>query len=257
MNERIVELINREIDGLLTSDEQRELQSVLASDSEARVFYESHTYAAGLLKKITVANPPAHLKKNVMASVRNHAASATSQPRGRRFVTFLAGLFQPSGAIPMAVGMAAGIFLTVIFWGDGTIPSYDNSGMTGTLVNWSAAQKGRGSAPIEFAIGSGKVGIRYTLSENSATIFINAAVSNDAAIDIRATSAAFSVLSIAQQAPGESVIDAAPGSIRITHAGTNDYAISLARAEFHDMPIEIVVTSDGASVTHPLTIEWR
>ena len=67
--EKTIELIHKEIDGELTSNEKSSLQDLLKNDPEAQKLYDNLMSTAGHLEKMPDIDPPPDLKEGIMAGL--------------------------------------------------------------------------------------------------------------------------------------------------------------------------------------------
>jgi hypothetical protein len=131
LQERVLYLINAEIDGELASAERTELDSILRSSPEARTTKAELQKLANLMDAMPEREPPAGLTSRILQQIR----LPTRRPvRASRWS--LAGLvasFRPAQA---GLAFAAGLLLTVGFYeatqSSGEAP--DLSRMVGTIL---------------------------------------------------------------------------------------------------------------------------
>ena len=69
MNDRIVELINREIDGLNSQAESHELNTILSSNPSAKKYFDSQMQISEALSRLPASEPPTTIKQIVMNEI--------------------------------------------------------------------------------------------------------------------------------------------------------------------------------------------
>lgn len=71
IDERYVELINKELDGLNTESESKELKHFLSAHNEALKYYNELLRTASALRRIDQVEPPSFLKTHILNSVKS------------------------------------------------------------------------------------------------------------------------------------------------------------------------------------------
>lgn len=144
LEERVIYLINADIDGELGSAERAELASILESSADARALQVELRRLAVLMDGLPDRAPPADLAGRILEQVRLQPEPVRSGSASRPKFS-LAGLlasFQPAQA---GVAFAAGLLLTMGFYEvsqrDGT-PA-DLSNMVGTMLAKPSDSGGR------------------------------------------------------------------------------------------------------------------
>lgn len=114
MNERLIELVNGELDGTNTPEESAELERTLDTDSSVRTYFEETKSLFGALRDVPDAEPPPGLKHRIMESISREAASA--EPPAPRLLSTLKQLFEPVLGRPawaMSYAFAAGLLVGI------------------------------------------------------------------------------------------------------------------------------------------------
>ena len=127
LEERVIYLINAEIDGQLDAGEQAELEGVLASSEEARVMRTELRKLASLLDDVPAHEPPADLARRIIDSL----------PTPRRRDRFsLPALFASLRPAPTAAAFAAGLLAAVGYYELSVHdrPTVDIENVVGTIV---------------------------------------------------------------------------------------------------------------------------
>lgn len=139
-DEKMMELLNREIDGLNSPQESAELRAYLESHPDARMLYNDLITITSSLSRVREVDPPATLKSNILASIPSEMSAA------RRRSSIVGRLFDFIDLRPsfqFAYGIAAGLILGVTIYSlvggnDATISLMDPSSVSGTILNDSA-----------------------------------------------------------------------------------------------------------------------
>lgn len=117
LNERAMYLINAEVDGELTAEEQEELAALLESSGEARAMKTELQKLANLLDAVPEKAPAPGLANHILDRLAPEPEKQSP----------LASLFVPFRPVPVGLAFAAGLLLT--------LSAYHNSGSTTAIVD--------------------------------------------------------------------------------------------------------------------------
>lgn len=112
---RVQELINRELDGELTTAERSELERLLAADESARHLRTLLQRAHNALAATPVVEPPADLKAKVMRLIS--PAPRRREAISSRVIRAIGAWFQIRPIYPYAVGLATGLLVLAVYVG--------------------------------------------------------------------------------------------------------------------------------------------
>ncbi len=112
IDKKYIELINKEIDGVITKVEQERLHSYLSTNPEAQNFYDELRQTSELLSKIPKLEPSPNIKTYVMNSIDlNRYVKAKKPFRFKSFVPNLLTRPIPKLAYAFALGILVGILV--------------------------------------------------------------------------------------------------------------------------------------------------
>ncbi|MCU0643870.1 MAG: hypothetical protein MUC94_06380 [bacterium] len=112
IDEKYIELMNKEIDGVITKSEQERLHNYLSANSEAQKLYNDLRQTSELLSKIPRVEPSPNIKKYVMNSIDlNRYSKATKPGRLKALVSNLLIKPTPKLAYAFALGILVGILV--------------------------------------------------------------------------------------------------------------------------------------------------
>jgi hypothetical protein len=135
IDERYIELINKELDGFNTEAGSRELEQFLSENSEALQYYDELLRAASALKRVEQVEPPSFLKTHILNSVR---ALPVPRRSGIGWISTVLDVFRQRPiaryAVVFASGLCVGILILVLAdsWRQDEMP--DASKVSGSLV---------------------------------------------------------------------------------------------------------------------------
>jgi hypothetical protein len=130
----IVGLINKEVDGVATAEETSRLKTVLSANPEARLLFDNMRSMADAIAQMMPMDPPQTLKPAIMRAIdtRNSERKPASD-RSSLLHSFRTLLFWKPGLV-FAGGLAAGFLLFFITTNLLAPRTVDDSELTGTLV---------------------------------------------------------------------------------------------------------------------------
>jgi hypothetical protein len=162
MEKRVIELMNKEIDGTNTPEESRALRACLESSEEARRHYEELRGVAGLFAAAGNVAPPAELHGTIIRSIAEREELLSA--RAERGWT-LRGFFSPRRKIAysFAAGLALGLVALVLVLGSLSRQSrLDHGDLYGSLGRGrSGTDIASTRVPVAAGGISGFVEIRY------------------------------------------------------------------------------------------------
>jgi hypothetical protein len=135
IDESYIELMHKEIDGLIEAEERNELHEYISGNEEAKNLYSELTQTANLLKDVPVVSPPQKLKAQIMESLDwSRYQEKTTRPD---LVSILSNLFfrpQYKLAYVFAIGIVVGVFLYAFLFSTINLQKpLDNADLYGTI----------------------------------------------------------------------------------------------------------------------------
>ncbi len=264
MEEKYIELMNREIDGLNSRKESAELEKYLHRNPEAGKYYRELLFVAGALNRVPEVEPPAELKASILNSIFGKEAEAPAGAReagaavvaGARIsagrVRRPASVFdvfrirwEPRLAYVLAACVAVALFLFVLFWRvvPGRAPR-DLEALYGSIVSRHEAGQLFAVQPVDFALpgADGGLHVRYETKRILA------------ALDLRSDSRIQIVFDYSRDVSLESItalsecqynVKAGDGRFELTHSGDCRYVIVLDDRSGTHSPIGLRVIRGG------------
>lgn len=227
LEERIVELIHRDIDRDIDPPGRAELEARLESDPEARLLHEEMERVAAFLAEAPASEPPANFIANVMNSVRAglpaqsapRIAHATVVPFRRKYV-----------ALPLGIALAAAIVIAFIV-APSVFRSVDSSHLGGTML------EPRTTETISLTTAGGAVSV--TERGESVVMTIEPAPTQ------RNAEVTFDARSIrVESIEGAMRSKSAPGRVEVTVQGSRA-VVKFARISREPMSIVVRLHGDG------------
>jgi hypothetical protein len=113
MEERYIELMNKEIDGLNDPSESHELQKYLDANKEARGFYEDLLRMANAFRRMEEVQPPSNLKIRILNSLGRGSNAVRSRSN---WIAALVETFRRRPITRYALVFASGLCVGVLFF---------------------------------------------------------------------------------------------------------------------------------------------
>ena len=255
IEEKYIELMNREIDGLNSREESAELQKYLRRNPEAERYYRELLFVAGALDRVPEVEPPVELKASIMRAIFGEEAGAaaaagakTRAGRERRPASIL-DLFrvrwEPKFAYVLAACVAVGFFLFVLFWRvvPGRAPR-DLEALYGSIVSSQEAGQLLAVQPVEFVLPGvgGELHVRYEMKRILAALDLHSDSRIQVVFDY---SKDVSLESITALNKCEYNAKAGDGKFELTHSGDCRYVIVLKDGSGTHSPIGLKVVRGG------------
>jgi anti-sigma factor RsiW len=246
LEQRILELINAEIDGELGPEEQSELDGVLESSEEARAMRTELRKLANLMDGMPEQAPPADLADRILEQV--HLPS-------RKPASFLTGLLSSLQPAPIGVAFAAGLLVAVGFYEVtlGHKPALDPASIVGTMV-----ANPQGQAEYSDRLSIAAAGVAGTVSlgatGNIRVLSFDLDSADPAEIEIVLPDAGLRFGGLARSAADSGTTDesyeVSGGTLRVVKQGHQAFQVFLLDATGNGAgrEISIGISSNGASV---------
>ncbi len=140
---KISDLINAEIDGTISAEDQTLLDQYLAENGEARTFRDELKSLCEELQSLPQVDPPAGLLQHAMKKATADNARTATAPAGRSWQLVLGEIF---GFTPLryAVSFAAGVIVTFTLVNSDQVSrgAFDEvTGLVGTMSDQGSAGK--------------------------------------------------------------------------------------------------------------------
>lgn len=115
MDERYIELMNKEIDGLNTPSESHELQTYLDGNRDAKEYFEGLQRTANALQGVEEQEPPSYLRNHILNSIKFAATATTTRSDwvGRLVETVQSRSFRRYSLV-FASGLCIGVLFFVL-----------------------------------------------------------------------------------------------------------------------------------------------
>lgn len=241
IEQKIIELINADVDGEISSADKRELDAILASNAESRVFHMELASLCTAMDSFESLEPPPHLRHLIMDSVRPQRSTAADT---RRFSRLLS-----APALRFAAAFAAGVILTLSFVSSDNISRHafeDVTGLVGTMSESGSKLPVGSSISISRADIAGNI----TSHRSGQILIIDFDLVTHGPVDIVAGFAGQSIWfnGFAQLESVGTSVAAEAGQVTLRMDGKRRYALYLHDAGSGDARIDLKFVSAGTVI---------
>ncbi len=238
LDERIAELIQADIDGVLAVVDRAELTAALENSAPAREFHEEMIRMAKLLADMPDIDPPWGLRRRILDSIRLPVRSR------------LSGWLAPAS---YGLAVAAGVLIAVGVAQVTPRGSEDMSSLVGTMVSQGhdLPRSATSELAIDLAGVQGQVRMKSLSLAWALEFDLKSEDAVEVAIDLDGSGLSFGGYADQDENAGVDNIEVSGGKVRMTNQGSHQFVLFLRRAhEASDGPQEIgiVVNRLGETV---------
>jgi anti-sigma-K factor RskA len=250
MNDRTLELINKEIDGYNNAAESQELNSILSSDPSVKRYFENQKQMASAIARVPSHEPPVSIKQQIMEKIqpqRIQRVSVTNRNSSEN------SWLHWTSTVRIAVGMAAGILITAILWpSSGTLPLNDYD-VSGTIVG----QVDKAKLSTETLSQSNvNASITWVTRESDVIVVLSVDGPEPATIQVASSGVGNVVRTVTREQAGNSQIDFESSSVIIHHTGKNVYTVVIERGGLPNAIIGFKLEVNGQDAKTTANVIW-
>lgn len=228
---RYIELMNREIDGVNSPEESAALRAHIDANEEARRYYEDLCGVSNVFAAAGDVTPPKDLNREIMRAVAEHEAVRASSGAGGARRAPIFGIFAGRRlAYSFAAGLALGLVVLVVVLGAVTKQSrFDRSALYGALGDRRSLSSvvARERVPVSTDDVSGSIDVRYLASSIVVTLDLDA------------------------NGEVETTLRADTSSVTLTSSGRSSFAVAFTDDAGAHPNVNVAITAGGGR-----TYEW-
>jgi len=247
--QKLVELINKEIDGTNSRAESAKLKSHLSRHPGARQAYEELQKTALILQRLGEVDPPPHLRQHILNSLEKTQKGVTREwDVLGKVLEALRGRLVPRYALVFASGLFVGILLFVIFALPRDLGVGDTSGLTGTmaLVPELSVFQPADSVAFRLPEASGMIKTYYGGELVIAEVRIESVTPVKTEIGFHPEAMTFSGFKRLQGVEGS--LDIGQNAVALTQSGSGRGFVTFLSRGGSQGPLEIRVSSGGRTL---------
>ncbi len=239
IDEKYIELMNLEIDQVITPDEKIRLHSYLSENKEAREYYDELLLTSDSLNQLPDHEPSENLKKQTINSIDFSKYSPKARHSSIRSYGWV---FKFRYAYTFAAGIIAGLFIYSLFtMGSGNINQDDISGTIGIISNAKTIEE----IPLNFPDMQGTI----TIKEQGESFWFSIYSNSSQPVDF--------VITYPDQVKFENIKPGKSGDINLssgknyiktTNSGSQQYSVMFTKSDITPSPLHFRLLQSGKTL---------
>jgi len=251
IQEKYIELMNGELDGVNSSEESKELFGYMDANPEARQYFQEFCEAARIFDRVEELEPPHHLRKSIMAAIdkTSHVSPAVIAKENIGVMGAIKEAFrfrsQPSHAFAFAAGLLLGLVVFGAIWQ--LNPSSDSlnfENLYGSINSQVEAGKGVTSGDIAIDLPGISGSTRALYHEDNILIRLNLDSEKQVQVSFQYDQH-MACQSWRAADPSTCDMVVTGKETKLDHRGSGTYDILLLDAESIRSPIRMQILVDG------------
>lgn len=257
IEERYIELINKELDGENSPNESAALKSYLERNREANDLFEDFRTLFGDIDQIRPIDPPRSLKPLILNSI--DASRYRRQPTpflGRLFGSIVEVWKAKSYAVVFSAGVVVGILALVMFFDLRISNDGGTSELTGTIMSDKATKDFTAGDAFRVDLGSVQVGLSTKYSNNivAAELELHSKGEVEVIFGTNGNSLCFSAFKQEEGGTGHLVVG--ENTSRLKSVGDQTYVLFFTDKNKETTPLDFKVMQEG-KVLYERTVQPR
>lgn len=253
-DERLFELVNLEIDGAISPQEEAELHRRVQGDPEAANLRAQIREISGKLDEIELEEPPAGFREEVVDRIRSNSGSITAvrpapipfaAEKRRRFFRY---------AWTLAAGLIVGLLLAPVLF-NASAPAISPTDATGAMRAHLASQEWEVLDNRMIENGALEGSVEATRSGEIVAIELDLTLHQQAGIEIRYDASEFGLAGFSREDSFVDTLSLEPGLARIAADQRVEVTLFLVDLESPSPGIDIeIVSRNGEAVTEQIRL---
>ncbi|MFQ5771498.1 MAG: anti-sigma factor family protein [bacterium] len=244
IDKKYIELINYEIDGVLSDAESAVLKEYLANNSEAQELYDDLNKLSKKLQQASEIEPPVNLKKYILNTIPvNKYATKGKSRLLESFAPAWQFRFKFNYVYVFSVGLIVGIIITSLLLN--RTYSLDPSNLTGALlINKSLDSFKTGERhDIKLQAVKGSIHFKYAKEIILAELFLKAPQQVNLTLSFNHQDVAFQSFSHSNASGIH--LEVSDGELKLSHAGEQRYFFIFKDKTFTETTMNIKIVSES------------
>lgn len=252
-NDKMFELMNRDIDGVISPTEQAELRAFLATNEVARAQFDELVRLNSQFKAVDRREAPAGLKSAIMADIPYHRASGQEVRREGFFEKYTRWFVPSPGSYVLSGAMAGALVVVVVFavFRGGSQIGRDQIGGTMAPIKVEAKEE------IDKQVvrsGDAKAVVTSSVNGNGLIVDLSVTAPSGAAILVAYDQQQLTVSGLSSDGPALQALETAHGEIRFVATGSQSVRLTFRSTASADGTIRVELTQDGITTGEDLAI---
>ncbi len=216
LNERIAEMIQADVDGVLADSDRDELNEAVETSIETRAFRDEMLQVANILNTMPELDPPVDLTRRILDSIE--------LPSKRQLPSWLRNWFQP---VSYGLAVAAGMLITI-----GMVKILPISDLEMTSLVGSMVQQGdvlpkttRSQLGVDLEAVTGSILLKEL--NGALALQFDLVSAEPVEIGIKLSESGLKFGGLAHETKGVNVFEVSGGNVRVMNQGTQQFVIFL------------------------------
>ena len=228
ITEKTIELMNKEIDGENTANEQAELQRILNDSTEAQSYFSELNQVSKIINNSVKIDPPAYLKNSILNSIAIEPLKA--QEKQSVWEDLFTGLIQAQRiryVVAFSGGMIAGLLVFFFYTSSNTKPT-DYSGISGTIGVAEQTDTTHDGKHLQLNVNgiSGNIDTKHVGNGFRCELTLTARATVDLRFKYDPSLMEFYGFTKGEESVNDLKIE--KGTVRLSHQGSNKYVLSFS-----------------------------
>lgn len=220
VDERIADLIQAEVDGVLSESDREVLKSELAQSAAARAYRDEMMHLASLLNQVPDLDPPPGLNRRILDSIE--------LPAPRQLPAWLRNWFQPASyGLAVAAGMLLAVgMIRILPFTDGEMSS-----LVGSMVAQQSAlpDASRSQLAVDLEAVEGSVLLKEM--RGSLALQFDLVSAGPVEISIPLAESGLEFGGFVHDEKGMEMLQVSEGNVRVVNQGSHQFVVFLRRPD--------------------------
>ena len=256
IDNRIIELINCDLDGTISRNEKDELLSFLEKDSEAKELYFKMTSLTEGLKAVDAVEPPVELKENIMRMLPDVQVRTVNKPGIIESITSYFGeapKFQLAGSFSFGFAAALVLMMFIISPERGNLVS-PNATM-GTII-WDETDGGFIEiASKQIQINDNSISISSSRSGSKIKLYMSLQKVLSDEIRIKAGSESLGFISFERLSGSAAVFESVDNFVEIKTISSGEWEIMFEEQSGNAKEMIVYIENNSSSISETIAIK--
>ena len=239
IDEKYIELINKDIDKEITRKEKTLLESYLKSNPEARNLYDELVISENLLDKLPDNDPSVNLKKQILNSLdKNKYSRANKYSTFRTFIHKTIFQTRYKIAFTFTLGLLAGLLFYSLLFNNQSTENHNN--IYGTIGINSEVIK---SIPVEASNIGGKLDIKWINNNLGLDFSLNSPEQYNLALKFNPDKTKFDNISF--YGKNKIKLDSEDNILKLSESGNHNYMLLFSLNEEMTVNFNLQISRGG------------
>ena len=244
-DEKYLDLLNREIDGVNSQKDSSKLKEYLVKNPEAQELYNELVTVSDVLKKVRVIEPSPNLRKNILNAIPSSKYAVKEKESSlKSLMSALFFRYKMQYAYAFVAGLMVGVVVYSFFATDKHPPS-DLTTLYGTMLSPETSEGFQIADVVEIDLDeiAGTVTMKYSKGVVLAEVDLESQKETEIVLEFDENDIRFHSFGQLNSAKNEITVD--KNSVGLTNTGENTYVIFFEDKTQSITPMTVKILSSG------------